>query len=73
MKYCHYFNKKPECQCEKIGCMFRHSQSKECKFEKHCHIKLCHFLHDFAEENEQEKDCCFFSYDGFEMHIKENF
>ena len=62
IKYCHYFNNKKECPYDKIGCMFRHNQSRECKFGKHCHIQLCQFQHSSNEENEkeithEEKDC----------------
>ena len=54
IKYCHYFNNKTVCPYEKIGCMFRHNQSRECKFGKQCHIKLCQFQHNSAEETEKE-------------------
>ena len=62
IKYCHYFNNKIECPYKKIGCMFRHNQSRKCKFGKHCHIQLFQFQHSSNEENEkeithEEKEC----------------
>ena len=43
-KYCHYFNNAKECPFDKIGCMFRHENSKKCNFEE-CNRKLCQFTH----------------------------
>ena len=51
-KFCHYFNNCKFCPYEEIGCKFKHKPSPSCRFEKHCHFKLCQFTH-MKDGNEQ--------------------
>jgi len=58
--FCHYFNNRKVCPFEELGCMFLHSDSPECKFNKKCKKKLCQFKHsendtkDEYETNEKK-------------------
>ena len=45
-KKCHYFNNKKNCPFEAIGCMFLHSYAENCRYGKHCKIKMCSFQHN---------------------------
>ena len=56
IKYCHYFNNKKDCPYDNIGCMFRHTESNECKFGGKCRIKLCQFQHNAVEETAEQID-----------------
>ena len=51
IRYCHYFNNAKECPFDKIGCMFRHENSRKCKFEE-CNRKLCQFAHQETHVDE---------------------
>ena len=52
VKCCHYFNNEKLCPFEEIGCMFRHAESKNCRFKQLCKIKLCQFQHKDQECSE---------------------
>ena len=45
LKFCHYFNNDKLCPYQEIGCMFRHEQADQCKYEKICSNNLCQFKH----------------------------
>ena len=66
IKHCHYYNNEKECPFENIGCMFRHTESKECKYRRSCKIKLCQYKHP---ENKTERLPC--EYCEFEANDKE--
>ena len=34
VKFCHYFNNGKQCPYEEVGCMFNHSDSEKCRFDK---------------------------------------
>ena len=56
-KFCHYFNNGKSCPFEEIGCKFKHEVSKNCRYDKKCHIKLCQFIHSPGfelKENDKE-------------------
>ena len=56
-KFCHYFNNGKICPFEEIGCKFKHEISKNCRYDKKCHINLCQFKHTPGfelEENAKE-------------------
>ena len=53
---CHYYNNnKKECPYEKIGCMFEHSFSENCKYGINCNKKLCSFQHNDINQKVQSK------------------
>ena len=52
---CHYFSNKKECPYEKIGCMFEHSFSENCKYGINCNKKLCSFQHNDINQKVQSK------------------
>ena len=45
VKFCHYFNNGKQCPYEEVGCMFNHTESEKCRFDKYCNNKLCQFKH----------------------------
>ena len=44
-KSCHYYNNSKVCPYEDLGCMFKHEESANCRFERNCRFKLCQFKH----------------------------
>ena len=63
VKFCHYFNNEKPCPYEEIGCMYMHTKSEACRFQKFCKNKLCQFQHSDKEtrnstnfENDQVED-----------------
>ena len=52
-KYCHYFNNGEPCPFEKIGCMFLHERSGNCRF-KACRNRKCQFEHIVVEKQDDE-------------------
>ena len=50
-KKCHYFNNKKDCPFEEIGCMFEHSLSDMCIYNRNCKNKLCSNQHETDEDN----------------------
>ena len=45
LKYCHYFNNIMTCPYSYLGCMFKHEESRACKFKDKCSKDLCQFQH----------------------------
>ena len=76
-KYCHFFNNKKSCPYEEIGCMFKHEPSQQCQLQQQCSNKLCQYMHDCADVQENLFECeyCEFkseSYSPFLDHINKN-
>ena len=75
-KFCHYFNNKKECPFNEIGCMFKHTEAPECKYQLKCNIRLCQFQHSSEEkQNEVSSKCSFCdeifqSQENLDNHIK---
>ena len=53
-KFCHYYNNGKFCPYEELGCRFKHSDSRQCKYDKKCRIKLCQFKHKEETNGEME-------------------
>ena len=49
-KFCHYFNNNKNCPFEQEGCMFRHEDSSECRFNTSCKFSLCQFKHSMETQ-----------------------
>ena len=49
-RWCHFFNNFKTCPFDDVGCIFKHQESPECKFDKHCNVKLCAYKHSVDEE-----------------------
>lgn len=45
VRTCHYFNNNSECPFNEVGCKFKHSEAKVCKFGDECKVKLCQYRH----------------------------
>ena len=54
IKFCHYFNNGKTCKYEELGCKFRHSEAKECRFREACRRKLCEFKHSSLKEKDNQ-------------------
>ena len=55
-KFCHFFNNNKVCPFENIGCMFRHEESSECRFQTSCNLKRCQFKHPYITDRVATKD-----------------
>ena len=53
---CHYYNNMKKCPFEKIGCMFLHSESENCKFQNKCRKKMCQYKHLGIKPTEETID-----------------
>ena len=49
VKNCHYFNNQKVCPYDVIGCKFNHADSKECRNQLECKIKLCPLKHSKSD------------------------
>ena len=52
VKFCHYYNNSKDCPYEILGCKFKHSDSKACRYGEQCNKSLCQFKH--ASQNTSE-------------------
>ena len=48
LNFCHYFNNAKDCPYAQYGCMFKHIESKMCRYREKCKKQLCQFKHKEA-------------------------
>ena len=53
-QYCHFFNNELPCPYEEIGCMFRHVEAPNCRYQTCCTRTLCPFKHKNVENYSDE-------------------
>ena len=56
VKTCHYYNNNKICPYEFVGCMFKHTEAKECPNSSRCSNTKCQFRHGYHDDMKMDEN-----------------